>query len=466
MSTALATVDNVTVIGAGSALQNLDAEAELLGNLLNQNELFDAVADLVAPSDFAEPLHQRIYETALQEVMAGRSASPVTLKMHFVDDPAIKDLGGTAYLMRLTGGASPFASVTDLARHIRDLSRRRQMRASLAEAAAACAESQTSLAEVAALADSAIRVADDGGAHTATAAECLGEIIDALDEPVEGVKCHTIPPFDELVGVIEPSHLVILAGRPGMGKTAVALSYARGVAKAGDGVLFVSHEMNRRQLAGRLAAEVCFDRDRVPYHAIRDRNLNATDKRRVVDAWSSIQRLPLVIADKVTPTTGALASLVRSQVRRFAARGEKLRLVVVDYLQLMRPSTPTSGRYELITEVSIALKKIATDNDVAVMALAQLSREVEKRQDKRPDLSDLKESGQIEQDADSVVFLHRPEYYLAKARPPEHDEKFPQWTQDMEAERGRIEFILAKQRHGAVGISVGTFYGAYQAVRG
>src|SRR5690606_11930021 len=144
MSTALATVDNVTVIGAGSALQNLDAEAELLGNLLNQNELFDAVADLVTPSDFAEPLHQRIYEPALQEVMAGRSASPVTLKMHFVDDPAIKDLGGTAYLMRLTGGASPFACVTDLARHIRDLSRRRQMRASLTEAAAACAESQRS----------------------------------------------------------------------------------------------------------------------------------------------------------------------------------------------------------------------------------------------------------------------------------------------------------------------------------
>jgi replicative DNA helicase len=246
----------------------------------------------------------------------------------------------------------------------------------------------------------------------------------------------------------------------------VALSYGRGVASAGDGVLFVSHEMNRRQLAGRLAAELCFDRERVPYHAIRDRRLNDADKRRVVEAWSAIKALPMAIADKVDPSTGALASLVRSQARRFAARGQKLRLVIVDYLQLMRPSTPTHSRYEIITEVSIALKKIATDNDVAVMALAQLSREVEKRHDKRPDLADLKESGQIEQDADSVVFLHRPEYYLAKSRPPEHDEKYPAWERDMEAERGRIEFILAKQRHGAVGVSVGTFYGVYQAVRG
>jgi replicative DNA helicase len=451
---------------AALALHNLEGECELLGTLLRDNSVFDLVADVIAATDFAEPLHQRIYETALHEAMAGRTANPVTLKAHFADDPAIKDLGGTGYLIRLTGETYSLTPPLQLARHLRELSRRRAMRHALSEAATACLEPKTSLAAVAALADTAVRAADDAVAQVTSAAECLGEMIDALGTPVEGVKCHTIPPFDELVGVLEPAHLVVLAGRPGMGKTAVALSYARGAAQAGDGVLFVSHEMNRRQLAGRMAAEVCFDRERVPYHAIRDRRLNDADKRRVVDAWSRIQKLPLVIADKVEPSTGALASLVRSQARRFAARGTKLRLVIVDYLQLMRPSTPANSRYEIITEVSIALKKIATDNDVAVMALAQLSREVEKRADKRPDLADLKESGQIEQDADSVVFLHRPEYYLAKARPPEHDEKFPAWEQDMEAERGRIEFILAKQRHGAVGVAVGTFYGAYQAVRG
>lgn len=446
------------------ALVNLELEGDVLGSLMADNGLVDHVADHLRSLDFAEPLHQRLYDTIVQLALQGTPANPVTLKGHFADDPAMVQLGGPAYLMRLTASAS-MISTGENARFLAGLAERRRMRDGLQDAALSCSNMSLTSAELVSMADAALVTGGDGAVRESTAAQCLGELIDGFDDPVRGTVCQHIQALDELHGPMEPAQLIILAARPGMGKTACALSYALGAGQAGHGVLFVSLEMNRQQLAGRMAADLCFDGQAIPYSAIRDRALNDFQRRRVVDAYSALQSLPIQVVDAGSLSTGRLSAIVRRQARKFAAQGHKLELVVVDYLQLLRPDARTNGKYEAVSEVSMALKALAKDNDLAVLALAQLSRVVETRPDKRPQLSDLRDSGQIEQDADSVIFLLRNEYYLRKEEPDAMDPKRVAWEQAMEQARDRIEFIVAKKRNGVEGCATGSFHGAYQAVR-
>jgi replicative DNA helicase len=449
------------------ALVNIEGEQELLGLLLSNNPLLDSVADLVEAHDFAEPLHQRIYETALDEAMKGRPASPVTLKGLLADDPRMKEAGGPQYLANLTSQSIyALSPATDLAKHVRELSLRRFMRDGLQEASTHCGDLAISPNDIIDLADHALAIRTKDHIHQPTGAECLDELLDSYQRNETGVTSG-IRSLDDLIGPLRPKQLVIGAGRPGMGKTALALSYALGVAQKGRGVLFVSLEMSSQELAARMAADLCFGGPvDIPFNCIRDNRLNADQRRRIAEAGSFMRGLPFQVIDAGSLTTGRLSMLVRRHARRMAAKGNKLELVIVDYLQLLSPDGRRGSAYEAVSEVSRNLKGLAKDNGVAVMALAQLSREVEKRTDKRPMLSDLRDSGQIEQDADAVLFLLRPEYYLKQAEPDQLDPDRAKWEHAMAQARGIIEFILAKRRNGTTGSATGEFHGAYQAVRG
>lgn len=447
----------------GDPLVNLELEASLIGLMMAENGEVDRIADIVHASDFSDGLMQRLFEAVVHLVAQRKAANPATLRSLFLDDPDLKELGGPSYLARLTGDLTMY--LKDAPHHLRELAERRRMRDGLQRAAAECSELATPTTEIVTLADAAVAPHAQGNIRETSAGHCLNDYIDSLDRPRAGVLCQHIEAFDSLHGPLEPSQLVILAGRPGMGKTAAAISYALGAAQSGHGVLFVSLEMNADQLSGRMLADLCYDGAEVPYSAIRDRKLNDFQRRRLAEVASQARAMPLSVVDAGSLTPSRLSMIARRSDRRFRAKDAKLDLIVVDYLQLMRPDSGTNKPYEAVSEVSRALKGIAKDLQVPVLALAQLSREVEKRADKRPQLSDLRDSGQIEQDADSVMFLLREEYYLRLAEPDETDPKHIDWDRNLNRSAGQIEFILAKRRNGTTGSAFGRFFGAYQSVR-
>jgi len=443
---------------------NIDAEMGVIGAALYQPTCIDRLADVLTPDQFADPFLGFVYGTILREHGLGRSLSPLTIKSFLEGEPAFGQLGGTRWLAGL-GNPAAIIGALENARQIAEMARRRKLVEGLRETIIRAADYEQSVDELVSAADEAIGLARDAGqgASEFSGAECLDAVIEGFDAPLEGVTCGNIPALDELLGPFRPGHLVIGAGRPGMGKTATAISYALGAAAQGDGVLFVSLEMEAKELGERMAADLCLEH-RIPYEAIRDRRLNANQKREICRARARLEEMPLQIIDKAGVSTAQLRAMVRRWSRRFAARGKTLRLVIVDYLQLMRGTG--KDRYEQITQISQALKEIAKENGVAVFALAQLSREVEKRADKRPILADLRDSGSIEQDADTILFLLRDEYYLRSAEPHPNDPKREGWEQSLARCQGRIEFICAKRRAGSTGSRTGDFLYHYQAVRG
>jgi replicative DNA helicase len=252
-----------------------------------------------------------------------------------------------------------------------------------------------------------------------------------------------------------------------MGKSILGMNIARAAAEQGHGVLFVTLEMRDTQLAMRLAADLCFDgHSGVNFSDIERGEVSAEQFARVHRAKEEIHDLPLIIADLPSIRIGALNALIRRNARQMAARNIKLELVIVDYLQLVDPDRQCDNRTAEITQVSRGLKMAAKANDVGVIALAQLSRKVEEREERRPRLADLRESGSIEQDADGVLFLYRPEYYLHQNEPPEGHERREKWEAGLRACAGDIELICAKRRQGETGIKHARFFGAFQTVRG
>jgi len=449
-------------------LINPDAEAQLISAIMLDRKRIDAVVDTIRPEDFGVALFGRMFATIVHEATIGRTLSPALLRSHFVDDADLQALGGNRFIAQLT--ADTYALIldpVDLARQLVDLAQRREMRAGLEAAAAACVDLKTPAAEIVSMADAAIAQRAASTVIESDSADTMRAFLAQMENGNTGVLCHRIPSLDGVLGKLRPKSLNILAGRPGMGKTCVVSSYALGAADAGHGVLFVSLEMSREELAGRQIADWSYDdeRARVPYFAIETEDLNAWQTQRVLQISGEIGRLPLTVIDAGSLTIGRLEMLVRRQKRRFAAKGVNLDLVIVDYLQLLHADRKGLSPYEATSEISKRLKGLAKDHDVAVIALAQLSRSVEQRQDKKPMLSDLRDSGQIEQDADSVTFLLRQEYYEKQNEPDAPGEKHDAWEARMERVRGTIDFIVAKKRKGSTGTATGRFYGIYQAVR-
>lgn len=453
------------------AVRNVDSEAAIVGALMMENKLIDRVADRLSPEDFSEALFGRIYSAIIREASLGRVANPVTLKPYLEDDPALKDVGGIGYLVTLTESGASIIALNTCVDQVIDMAKRRKLIDGLTNAAALAASMEATNEEVVSAADAALTsISDHGdGIVQVSAAQAFDEMLAAYEEPSYGVTSGgQIDCLDEILGPIRPHHLDIMAGRPGMGKTSAALSYALGASAAGHGVLFVSLEMNRLELMQRATSDVIFDgQNGIPYEAIRDGRFTSDNAlRRVHEASRVFRNLPLHLVDASSLTIGRLNMIVRRYKRRMEAAGQKLELVLVDYLQLLRPDFRTDNMNLAVSEVSRGLKAIAKQYDVGVLALAQLNRSVETRPDKRPVLSDLRDSGQIEQDADAVVFLYRDEYYLRKGKPPENDPKFIDWQAALERCQGNIDFIVAKRRNGPEGTATGRFFGAYQAVRG
>ena len=447
---------------------NIEAEQALLGAILVNNEVYDRVASFLTADHFYDPVHARIYATAARRIQKNFQANAVTLKTFLEDDEGLKELGGAAYLARLAAAAISIYSAKDYAQAIYDLAIRRDlMRIGMeirerAQAADADAEPADQIVEAEqSLYSLAEKGRSDGGFRSflSAATEAI-EVANAAyqrDGGLAGISSGLVD-LDRRLGGLHPSDLLILAGRPSMGKTSLATNIAFNIAKAyregerpdgtfgavnGGKVGFFSLEMSAEQLATRILSE----QSRVPSEQIRRGDMEEEEFRRFVEAAQELEKMPFYIDDTPALPISTLAARARRLKRKHG-----LDALFIDYLQLVRGAGRTDNRVNEIAEISMGLKAIAKELNIPVIALSQLSRQVESREDKRPQLSDLRESGSIEQDADVVMFVFREEYYKEREKPSETDvEATMRWQEVMETVRGKAEVIIGKQRHGPIG---------------
>lgn len=449
-------------------LTNVEAEIGLLCDLIAQNKWIDPAADKLRAVDFAVPLHGMVFGQMVDQASRGKTVDAVTLS------PFLQNEDGWPKLSRTLAGAhlndTSHGRTKTYIDQIVDLGRRRRMVTGFQEVIQAARTPGSSVDELVVQADEAVAELADETAELeqAPAGDYAQKVIDSFGKPIIGVRCGIIGSLDDVIGTLRPSELIVGGGRPGMGKTGTVCSYAVGAASRGHGVLLFSLEMSADELTRRILADMCHTpKGSVAYEKIRDGLVKGTDLDRVIAAKQRLDRLPLEISDRAGLTIAMLGRRVRRHKRRLAAQGKRLELVIVDYLQLMSPSRGGMSLYESATEISRGLKLLAKDENLTVFALAQLSRDVEKRVEKRPVASDLRDSGQIEQDADVILFLYREEEYTRMMKPAdEFGAKYEQWRTDMETVRGKIEFIVRKRRSGPVGTAMGYFFGEYAAVRG
>ena len=447
---------------------NIEAEQALLGALLLNNDIYEQIVSIVQAHHFYDPVHGRIWEVAARRIQKNALASPVTLKPFLADDSGLAELGGTDYLARLAGAAISIVAARDYAEVIRDLAMRRDLirigdeiqgRASdVAEDIEPADQITAAEAQLYTLAE---KGRYEGGFVTfARAAELATAMINAAFQRGGGLAgtASGLHELDYKLGGLRKSDLLILAGRPSMGKTALATNIAFNIARKhrvdtrpdgeketvdGGAVGFFSLEMSSEQLANRILASEA----RIRSHELLSGKLSEPDFKRFLEVARELEQIPLHIDDTPALTIAQLAARARRLKRRHG-----LDVLVIDYLQLVRPaSSRDQGRVNEVSEISQGLKAIAKELDIPVIALSQLSRKVEDREDKRPQLADLRESGSIEQDADVVMFVYRESYYHDRMKPLEEDEKFPEWQARAERLHGRAEVIIGKQRHGPIG---------------
>jgi replicative DNA helicase len=454
---------------------NLAAEAAVLGAILFDNNVYQYIADILRPQDFYAPAHQLLFEVSSNMIQTGRVADGVTLREHFEQKEKLTEIGGGKYLVDLLDAAAFGPEVKDYARIIRDLAIRRELirvGGGIQSQSLAPEDDDTGSTLINKAERALFELAERGSSERgfSTFADALAESLVTAEAAFKrGGKIAGIPTLlrdlDEQLGGFHRSDLLILAGRPSMGKTSLATNIAYNVAKSyryekqedgsrktidGGIVAFFSLEMSSEQLATRILAE----RTGINSHDIRQGKLSKADFERLSEGTAEMQNLPLYIDD----TGGISISELTARARRLK-RSEGLDLIVIDYLQLITASGSGSNtnRVQEVTQITTALKALAKDLAVPVLALSQLSRAVEQRDDKRPQLSDLRESGSIEQDADIVMFVFREEYYLARTEPPadpndpSSNEKWKAWRQRMDQVFGTAEVIVSKQRHGPIG---------------
>ncbi len=457
---------NLPAEGAEALPHHVEAEQQLLGAILTNNDIYDRIASIIRPEHFHEPVHARIYEIAAARIQKNQLASPVTLKAFMEDDEGLRELGGPAYLARLAGAAISSFAARDYAQMIHDLAIRRELIRLGGDIAAKAArvDVDSEPAEQIVEAEQALYKLAEQGQSEGGFQSFLSAVTDAVqvanaayqrDGGLAGLATGLVD-LDRKLGGLHRSDLLILAGRPSMGKTSLATNIAFNVARAyrkgtlpdgsegavdGGVVGFFSLEMSAEQLAGRILSEA----SEIPSHKIRQGDMTEEEFRRFVEAAKALEACPLYIDDTAAIPIAQLAARARRLKRTHG-----LDLLVVDYLQLVRGTS--DNRVQEIGEVSMGLKAIAKELDIPVLALSQLSRQVESRDDKRPQLSDLRESGSIEQDADVVMFVYRGDYYKEREKPDENDgEAMARWKADMERLHGKAEVIIGKQRHGPIG---------------
>ena len=449
---------------------NVEAEAAFLGAVLIDNRVIEELQTQLGPQHFFEPVHARIYERILNLLDRKAVVTPVTLRPYFEADESLKALGGVSYLARLTADGQGLLAPRELADQIYDLALLRELISvgrGLVEGAMDTSESVEPMEQVERAEAALYKVAE--GAASANEAKSFGAATRTAIFNIEKAfnsgghisgKTTGLNSVNEKIGGLHDSDLIILAGRPGMGKTSLVTNIAFNTAQryvddtVRDGIehaksvgaptAFFSLEMSADQLATRILAE----QSGISSEHLRMGKISREEFRELSRASRELQDLPLYIDD----TAGLTIAALRARARRLQRR-HGIGLIIVDYLQLLQGTgRANDNRVNEISEISRGLKMLAKELSVPVLALSQLSRAVEQREDKRPQLSDLRESGSIEQDADMVWFVFREDYYVAAKEPgnkegPEHQE----WVQEMERIYGLAEVIVAKQRHGSTG---------------
>lgn len=459
---------------AQTPLAVVESEAVLLGAMLIDNRMVDRVAELVRSDDFFEPLHGRLFDLIVREVSQGHGASIKLIYPHVEQDPSLIELGGMSYLSSLVTSSGVLIAAIDSARQIADFAKRRRLYDELTGLLADAREDLEHPVEALVdRVDSALNNAlqREHTARSLTFAKAFDSTLKAVAAEArgEGPTGLAVAGFDDwntLTGTMRRGEVIILAGRPSMGKSAVGLSAALGAARAGHGTLFISLEMSVEELTKRAIADVIFE----PYMSASYSNVQKGaftkwDHDRIADVREEIETWPLILHEDAGLKIGRLAMMIRRYRRQMVARGQTLDCVFVDYLGLVRSDVSKQKRYEEVSEVSRTLKSIARELNVAMIVLAQLNREVERRDDKHPQLHDLRDSGEIEQDADTILFVYREEYYLERNKPDEGDKKRPDWDIAIGIARDRLELISAKVRKGVIGKRVCYFFAAHQAVR-
>ena len=447
---------------------NVEAEQALLGAVLYDNGAFERIGDYLQARHFYEPFHQRLYAAIENHVRKGQLAEPILIAEQFNRDPAFEELGGVRYLADLVDRAPPAANAPDYARAVYDMALRRDLIRIGGEIATSASQGDAELdarEQIERAEQQLFQLAETGGisqgfvtfADALHGAVAMAAEAHSRDGGLAGLSTGLID-LDQKIGGMHPSDLMILAARPSMGKTSLACNIAFDVARhyayepqpdgtrktvKGGIVAFFSLEMSAEQLALRLLAEA----SGVSGDRLRKGEIDAVEFSRIREAALEIQEAPLYIDATGGITMAKLAARARRLKRMFG-----LDLIIVDYLQLVTGGAGASdNRVQEVSMITQGLKALAKELSVPVLALSQLSRQVENREDKKPQLSDLRESGSIEQDADMVMFVYREEYYLSRLEPQPNTPEHFEWQEKMDKVAGLAEVIIGKQRHGPIG---------------
>lgn len=458
---------------------NVEAEKALLGAIFANNRAYESVSEFLQPEHFALGPNGRVFEACGKLIERGQIADPVTLKALFDQDESLAEIGGPNYLVELAGSAVGLINAGEYGRLVYDLYLKRELinlGEDVVESAYTGDVDETAVQQIEKAEQNLYDLATTGNYEggfqafktSVLDAIKLAETAHKRDGAMAGVATG-FTDIDKMLGGLHPSDLIILAGRPSMGKTALATNiafnaaytYSQSKGAEGGVVGFFSLEMSAEQLASRILSE----QTDISSSSMRKGELSNEEFNRLVVGSQQLHEIPIFIDDTPALTVSAL----RTRARRLK-RQHNLSMIVVDYLQLIAsPPGRHDGRVQEVSEITRGLKTLAKELDVPVIALSQLSRAVEQRDNKRPQLADLRESGSIEQDADVVMFIFREEYYLERdepaQRPEENDDKFferrQRWEDQLEKARNIAEVITAKQRHGPIGTIKLQFHGAY-----
>ena len=449
---------------------NLEAEQALLGSILVNNDIIDEISNIINPSTFFDPAHTKIYEVVQILNNKGMIANPITLKNYFEKDDMLEDVGGTEYLVKLTRFSSSTKQAVDYAKVIHEMYLRRELILISSNLSSETLNSKDQNAEqiIETTEKSLFDLAERGSFSQSFLKfnQALDQTIEMAtlamksDQGIVGVPTGLVD-LDEKLGGLHKSDLVILAGRPGMGKTALATNIAYHAAQnllsrqEKSSIAFFSLEMSSEQLSTRILSEQA----RIKSDDIRRGKVTESEINRYIETSRNIYNLPLYIDETPAITIATLSNRARRIKRLFG-----LSLIVVDYIQLMRApggNNRNDNRVQEVSEITQGLKALAKELKVPVLALSQLSRAVESRDDKKPQLSDLRESGSIEQDADVVMFVYREAYYLENKQPKLGSIEHAEWQSKMNDVNGLADIILGKQRHGPTGTVKVEFEGIY-----
>jgi replicative DNA helicase len=451
---------------------NIEAEQALLGSILINNDIIDEISNIVNSNVFYDPAHVKIYDVITSLNNKGMIANPITLKNFFEKDNMLNEVGGTEYLVKLTRFSGSPKQAIDYAKVIHEMYLRRelvQISDKLSDDTLNANTQEQNAENIIESTEKSLFDLAERGSFT----QSFLKFNEALDQTIEmatlAMKSDQgivgtptgLTDLDEKLGGLHKSDLIILAGRPGMGKTALATNIAYHAAQTlmsrqeKSSIAFFSLEMSSEQLSTRILSEQA----RIKSDDIRRGKVTESEINRYIETSRNIYNLPLYIDETPAITISTLCNRARRIKRLFG-----LSLIVVDYIQLMRApngNNRTDNRVQEVSEITQGLKALAKELKVPVLALSQLSRAVESRDDKKPQLSDLRESGSIEQDADVVMFVYREAYYLENKQPKLGSIEHAEWQSKMNDVNGLADIILGKQRHGPTGTIKVEFEGIY-----